>query len=588
MYEKMKINFGNFIAFYRDYFKGNRTREDMTLISTQPFWQSIILSKKRLDEKGLTMDIEYEDERKSRIGGEVFKTSSIDISKVDISNVTDNQKNISATLRKQLNVTQRVVRSDKVLYEEKGNKIVSMSQVKEKVASDMVVCPNCGHEGTISSYIDGCDYCHTKFNVMDFEEKVSSFNIEQDYDKDNYTKYVGILKKTAKALAAFLILTIVLLIARSVDNFTHSVDLKLTEWFAIFMRVSLIFAVISGGIFLLAGVTVIVARNLFYGKNIRRVKGSTVLEDIHKSIPNFSEETFAQELEMKLRSIHFTDRADNVNVFANIDLTEVISQYNNVIDCNVTGIEFLEFTENAYTYEISVNVKMKLLKYDGKEVKKGYESIVMTLSGRKDMVENTLSVTMYKCDSCGSSISLLNGGVCTHCGQRLPYEKYSFIIESYVSNLEGIDDLKRKDRKLTAGFILSSIAVICISLYICRFFIQEMTHYLDFAAHCQEEYDTVQPLGDVDNSVTEVSAEIGYVDRRYIYECEESAVETAKIYQQYLIAKGFEEYITNENIYRLLKETYYDIYGKIYIEIVIRIDEDELMIENTIRHGVDK
>lgn len=59
MLERMKINFGNFMSFYRDYFKGNRSKEDMTLICTQPFWQSLILSKKRLDEKGLTLEIDY-------------------------------------------------------------------------------------------------------------------------------------------------------------------------------------------------------------------------------------------------------------------------------------------------------------------------------------------------------------------------------------------------------------------------------------------------------------------------------------------------------------------------------------------------
>ena len=59
MLERMKINFGNFMSFYRDYFKGKRSKDDMTWFCTQPVGQSLILSKKRLDEKGLTLEIDY-------------------------------------------------------------------------------------------------------------------------------------------------------------------------------------------------------------------------------------------------------------------------------------------------------------------------------------------------------------------------------------------------------------------------------------------------------------------------------------------------------------------------------------------------
>lgn len=44
----------------------------------------------------------------------------------------------------------------------------------------MVACPNCGNMGEISSYINGCDYCNSRFQVEDLEEKISSYMITED------------------------------------------------------------------------------------------------------------------------------------------------------------------------------------------------------------------------------------------------------------------------------------------------------------------------------------------------------------------------------------------------------------------------
>ena len=80
--------------------------------------------------------------------------------------------------------------------------------MKADVQGDMAICPNCGHEGKLSSYIDGCDACGAKFLVSDFETKVSGFSLEEDAQRQSISNYikagvtVGI---TAAALAVLAI-----------------------------------------------------------------------------------------------------------------------------------------------------------------------------------------------------------------------------------------------------------------------------------------------------------------------------------------------------------------------------------------------
>lgn len=62
--------------------------------------------------------------------------------------------------------------------------------LKADVQGDMAVCPNCGHEGRLSSYIDGCDACGAKFLVSDFETKVSGFSLEEDAKQKSIFNFI--------------------------------------------------------------------------------------------------------------------------------------------------------------------------------------------------------------------------------------------------------------------------------------------------------------------------------------------------------------------------------------------------------------
>lgn len=59
-----------FHGFYGDYFRGERDDAKLLDMTTQPFWQSMRLSKKRLSDKGLRMDVQFSlDADKEKVRG---------------------------------------------------------------------------------------------------------------------------------------------------------------------------------------------------------------------------------------------------------------------------------------------------------------------------------------------------------------------------------------------------------------------------------------------------------------------------------------------------------------------------------------
>lgn len=55
---KMTKKANEFKDVYKRYFNGDIDDEEMTEYVTQPFWNSLHISKKRLDNVGLNMDID--------------------------------------------------------------------------------------------------------------------------------------------------------------------------------------------------------------------------------------------------------------------------------------------------------------------------------------------------------------------------------------------------------------------------------------------------------------------------------------------------------------------------------------------------
>ena len=148
-----------FLDIQNQYFNDEISDAEMTEYTTQPFWQSMYLSKKRLKEKELTCETIIEGNK-----GRMFFQSD-----------TSTEHSLIGNFSKSIKEHKKIYAKNKLIYNKKDNKILSASAIKANGDGNFADCPNCGHTGKISSYIDGCDYCGSKFTVNDFEEKISSF-----------------------------------------------------------------------------------------------------------------------------------------------------------------------------------------------------------------------------------------------------------------------------------------------------------------------------------------------------------------------------------------------------------------------------
>ena len=152
--------YGELKAFYQGNAKAEQNLMEQT---TQPFWQSLCLSGKRLQQRDLTVDMEMQ---------EPVRPADYDGPKKDGYDYTCHRT-------KAVKMRRTYYRKGKKIATLKTPEIVEANFLKADVQGDMAICPNCGHEGKLSSYIDGCDACGAKFLVSDFETKVSGFSLER-------------------------------------------------------------------------------------------------------------------------------------------------------------------------------------------------------------------------------------------------------------------------------------------------------------------------------------------------------------------------------------------------------------------------
>lgn len=163
--------YGELKAFYQGNAKAEQNLMEQT---TQPFWQSLRLSGKRLQQRNLTVDMEMQ---------EPVRPADYDGPKKDGYDYTCHRT-------KAVKMRRTYYRKGKKIATLKTPEIVEANFLKADVQGDMAICPNCGHEGKLSSYIDGCDACGAKFLVGDFETKVSGFSLEEDARQKSISNFI--------------------------------------------------------------------------------------------------------------------------------------------------------------------------------------------------------------------------------------------------------------------------------------------------------------------------------------------------------------------------------------------------------------
>ena len=413
MEEKSK----SFPGFYSKYYEGVYGDRELQEVTTQPFWQSMRLTKRRLEAKGLQMNLSVKEHRdKKGLTG-----YSLNVTEDGSNFVGENRRNVVAERNYQLNG-----RKMRPLKDYEHMNIHMLHGIED---GENAVCPNCGHESKLSEFIDGCDFCGSQFTVKDFETKVSGFSLEENTQeklKRTMNKTAYFLGTTTGILLVIGVICFIVLFALLAnDNSGYEAVASLWGTLFAFDMVPVCLRCI-----IILGVMYLIWRSVLAYVYRSRIVGENIAKEV---IADFSGEDFCQNLEYKLRNIHMTNDAKEVAAFAAFPLENIIEKYQDVVDCCVTRCKFIEVSDRGEAYEAKVQITMRLTLLKGRKIRTKYEKLLLTLSGRKEVVhKKEMALREYKCEGCHFSVNILEGSSCKYCGMELDYSKYGWVIKDYV------------------------------------------------------------------------------------------------------------------------------------------------------------
>lgn len=369
--KEIRTKIREYPAIENRFFSGEMNSHEMVKIITQPYFRSLELSKKRLDENGITMktDIRPDVKKKSRRAREWEEYQQQFDSYQKDRDITMGEEghNIFATSSNNVMAEHSFFINGKRAYFYKDHEISTINLLKVKGDGKYAECPNCGNIAPISTYTDGCDYCHSKFKVEDFDLKVSGYSLKENVTKKTKGTYLKSLKTVVILTGITFLLMIGLMIlvvmarnktknylfAGSAFAFSFAVVPVLAKGVKIFL-------ISFFGIYILYSVL-----------KIFRSESSLTVKTM---LPDFSTPDFCQNLEYKLKSIHMAETAKEVESFANISLENIVRKNENVIDSSLVKVKFKKAWEEYSGYKMALSCKMRLIMLENGKFKKKYET----------------------------------------------------------------------------------------------------------------------------------------------------------------------------------------------------------------------
>lgn len=591
--QKMMGKVHEFNKRYSDYFKGNINDEEMTEHVSQPFWHSLHMSKKRLDENGLHMEIDIKNvyEKTNRV--------AVMNPRMEQVNYEDGERISAGEFKQEVRVMKKIKKDNKVLFKTKDREISLTNVIRVRGNGQYAVCPRCGHESTIASYIDGCDYCHSKFKVSDFNEKISGFSIEPDGKRKVYSICIkaflafGILVG-AIALSFFLIF--ILASFGAIFGIQSNVFEAVIIFFALGYTAvkALMPAFIGIGIAILIIMLLMAIRY----KN-ERIEKNEILRLIEGNVPGFSANDFAQNLEYKLRNIHFADRAEEVQPFAMLNMQSVIPNYKNVIECFMHKVRFLAFNADENYYYIRLEVILRLTRLNGNKAKTENEKLYLTLSRKKNIQEKNIGdILEFTCDKCGSGIDMFKGGICDYCGEHIDYSNHDWMIETYYSNVDEksvfnsnervifgtkkYTEYYKKARLQVIGVLVGSALIICTVVGIKnRDSVYALMHIKEFSKISQKEFKELPTLKDTwyGEDIKEIKKNTEKFEKTIIYEDNGDFEYLASEYAEMLEEEyGYDTFVDRSTLVALAKYTKFDEKIGAYYVVSIQLKDGKIVL----------
>lgn len=497
-----------FPELHHKYFADICKDDALLELTTQPFWQSMRLSKKRLKDNGLTMETiisrDYKEQNQQDSGILLGR---------DGTHLVGN--NIQRVVTKR-----RYLKDGKVIKYQKEYEISHLSMLQAQVEDETAACPNCGYVSKIAQFMDGCNACGSRFTVNDFATKVSGFSLEENTWKKlrktiSKTTILLVFLTVALVILGILSLGAVAVLLMSGQNGESAVMSLLGLLFSIDMVPLAVRCLLS------IPVIYIIVRVVSEHWYKKRFLGE---EKVQQVLERFSAEDFCQKLEYKLRNIHLTQEVGQVSAFATCSLEKIIPRYQQVVDCNVTRCRFDEIQAVQEGYRLKVQATMKLTCYNGKRIHTRYEKISLTLFGKEEIVKQSIKVLReYKCKNCNNSLNILEGSTCKYCDSTFDYADYDWVIEAYEIEKRPLNIFKAT----RAVMIVSYLAVFLLHLIFVSKDKENDTWYSLYSEVSEaeklikESYERIVMPDDLDAQAKLVDSHYDIISMRNLYEVEE-------------------------------------------------------------------
>lgn len=577
----------DFTKTYSDFMSGKIDDEQLAKDTTQPFWQSMYLSKKRLNNKGLDVDIRFSEEKGNRIN--------------TISVVNDG-KNIIGTYKDNIIEEKSFKKDGRTIYDHKGKKMWIGNVIKARGENNMVACPNCGNMGDISSYINGCDYCNSRFQVEDFEEKVSSFVVSDDEKR----KVQNISTRCSLGAIIAGIVMIIAMVVSFIFVIINQVNYKPGNYNT---NATIIFASLITGfpIFIKVFIGLIIVFVLI-AVVVNKIRKNEVIEknEVYyrlKNINGFVPEKFVQNLEYKLRNIHFAENVEEVSAFASVPVDKIIEKYQDIIECSLYKVKFEDYKSVQGKDIIKLSCIMQISKMINNKIHEEGEKLVIYLSKKSDITEKDFgAIRLISCRNCGSSINILNGGVCEYCNTRLNYADYDWIIDRYYSNTEDnmlseieehtevyignkkyIDPFKKLRLQMISAYLICIIFVVGFTFIRNREGLILMANSDKYLNQVAGDITDLPKITDIVSDLELAKEKEEILGRTYTYKYDgdtESALSYVLNYSSYMVENyGYTLRYNNNDEIRVSKKYRYDKYLDGYMWISIKVDGNKVIVK---------
>ena len=252
---------------------------------------------------------------------------------------------------------------------------------------EKIKCPNCGNEEKVASFLDGCPYCGTLYN-MDFTDK----ELSTKYHVDNVMKD-GKYNVIAAIISLIIATIIMFFYIRATGRTFNIYDIAKVLIFGLFLGACLFF------IFYTIDAYIITLPVLMYKKRENQKQIDFWNKMTQKGIDrkNFFN-NFNHEIET-----YFYNEETNQNI-VDYDIIDYLS--------------YEDFTDKEGLLNVKVKVLMRTIQYLNKSIKENRiekEFTVKRVNNHSTKLDSEINIK--KCPNCGASIDLTKDE-CEYCGTK--------------------------------------------------------------------------------------------------------------------------------------------------------------------------